>query len=172
MGETAYNFTGGCCPENPDWDCLWKRYRFASGLSEELELKFRNPEQLLREAELVKNSRSTTAGIFTIGMHKFFIKRSNTPKLSDRLRRIGRRSRAEVNLRITRLIGALGIRAPEVLMTLSTAPGGLPGASYLITEYFPDPMNAAQNLSAMLAAAPLERWARRMAKVMVAIHDA
>lgn len=172
MGETAYNFTGSCCPENPDWDCLWKRYRFAPALSEELKLKFRNPEQLLREAELVKNSRSTTAGIFTADSRKFFIKRSNTPNLTDRLRRIGRRSRAEVNLKITRLLGQLGIRAPEVLMTLSTAPCGLPGASYLVTEYFPEPMNAAENLAAMLASAPLENWVGRMTRIMVTLHDA
>ena len=129
---------------NPDWNTRFRSYAFADSAAAEMRAVFRDAEGLLAQSELVKNSRSTTAGIFRIGEKEYFIKRSNIKSFAVRLRRIGRKSRAVHSWQISEVIAKLGILVPEVFAAISTYPWGLPGASYLITEKFPLPMTLNQ----------------------------
>ena len=140
----------GTCPGNSRWNTRFKSYAFADDLSEDLRNAFCNAEDLLCNAELIKNSRSTTAGIFVVAGTRYFIKRSNVYTFVERLRRVGRLPRALRNMFIARELKKISVKTPEVLMALSTRPHGLPGASYLITEYLPDPMNLAEQLPEMI----------------------
>ncbi len=170
-GEARYN-SSGSETETPVPDTRFKRYVFHEKLPDELRLKFRDPEALLHEARPVKNSRSTTAGIFVVSGESFFIKRSNVPHFFDRVRRIGRLSRAERNRKIGDAITRLGIRVPTVWMTLSATFWGMPEASYLITECFPEPMTVAQNLPALLAEpGGFPALANRMCAIMLKLHQ-
>ena len=60
----------------------------------------------------------------------------------ERVRRIGRMSRAAHNWMVDARVRSAGIVTPTIYAAIDTAPGGLPGASYLITECFPLPMTA------------------------------
>ena len=146
----------GKCPVNPHWNTRFKNYAFAGTLSEELRNAFRDAEALLQQSDLIKNSRSTTAGIFVVNGREFFIKRSNVNSFSERLRRIGRLSRAERNMQMAAELEKIGILTPKVYMALRTGAWFLPGASYLITDYFPGAMTVSDNL-AELCATP-EKW--------------
>jgi len=134
---------------NPLWRSCCKHYVFADTLSDELRGAFRDAERLLAGADLIKNSRSTTAGIFSLNGKKYFIKRSNATGWFERLRRCGRLSRAERNWKMAAELQKIGVRTPEVYMALATGKF-LPGACYLITENLEPPMNIAQNLVEML----------------------
>ena len=159
-------------PENPMWDTRFKSYAFADGLAEELCAIFRDAEGLLLQSRVVKNSRSTTAGIFTVNGVDYFVKRSNVNSFFERVKRIGRQPRSMRNLQVTNKLEQLGIAVPQIFMTLSTAPGLLPGASYLITECFPEPMTAANNLTALLESAGSERnLASKIAQMACKLHD-
>lgn len=129
---------------NPDWNTRFRNYAFADSATAEMRAVFCDAEGLLARSELVKNSRSTSAGIFRIGEKEYFIKRSNIKSFAVRLRRIGRDSRAVHSWKISAAVEKLGVRVPEVFAAISTYPWGLPGASYLITEKFPLPMTLNQ----------------------------
>ena len=101
-------------------------------------------------AELIKNSRSTTAGIFSLNDKKYFIKRSNVNSLSERIRRIGRLPRSTRNLLAAEKLTEIGILTPKVYLSLETGSYFLPGACYLITEAYPPPMTAGDSFVELL----------------------
>lgn len=169
MAEEGNNRNAGC-PGFPAWPELGKRFVFAPGLAPGLRDAFRDAELLLRSARPVKVSRSTTAGIVAAEGVSYFVKRSNVPTLLDRVRRIGRLSRAQRNLLASERLAVLGIRVPKVLMALTTTLHGLPGPSYLVTEFLPRPMTVHEALPAMLERQPPEYWARKMAALMELLH--
>ena len=129
-------------PVNLGWNTRFKRYTFAPMLDADLQKLFCNAEELLQQSRIVKNSRSTSAGIFSVNGTEYFIKRSNLNSLMERVRRIGRMSRAARNWMVDARVRSAGIVTPTIYASIDTAPGGLPGASYLITECFPLPINA------------------------------
>ena len=137
-------------PVNPAWNTRFKRYAFADGISDELKDAFRDAEGLVLRAELIKNSRSTTAGIFNLNDKKYFIKRSNVNSLSERIRRIGRVPRSTRNLLAAEKLTEIGILTPKVYLSLETGSNFLPAASYLITEAYPSPMTAGACLAELI----------------------
>ena len=137
-------------PENPVWNTRFKRYAFADGLSQELMGIFRDAESLVLSADIIKNSRSTTAGIFVVDGKKYFIKRSNVNGVGERIRRIGRLPRSTCNLLAAEKLTSIGIFTPKVYLSLETGSYLMPAASYLITEYYPQPMTASENFAALL----------------------
>lgn len=161
---------GGNCPDFPDWPKFRKFFVFASGLPDPLRSAFRDAELLLRSARPIKVSGSTTAGVAAVEGVSYFVKRSNVPTLFDRVRRLGRLSRAQRNFLASERLAALGIRVPKVLMALNTARHGLPGPSYLVTEFLEPPMMVHDNFPAMLERRPLAHWVRKMASLMALMH--
>lgn len=158
-------------PANPHWNTRFKRYAFADGLSEELQESFRDAEALVQHAELIKNSRSTTAGIFSLNNKKYFIKRSNVNRLSERLRRIGRLPRSTRNLLAAEKLARIGILTPKVYLSLETGSHLLPAASYLITEYYPRPMSAGENLADLLEYfGSAEKFADAVCAMIINMH--
>ena len=137
-------------PVNPAWNTRFKRYAFADGISDELKDAFRDAEGLILRAELIKNSRSTTAGIFSLNDKKYFIKRSNVNSLSERIRRIGRVPRSTRNLLAAEKLTEIGILTPKVYLSLETGSNFLPAACYLITEAYPHPMTAGKNFAELI----------------------
>jgi tRNA A-37 threonylcarbamoyl transferase component Bud32 len=129
-------------PVNLEWSTRFKRYTFSPMLDAELQKLFCNAEELLQQARIVKNSRSTSAGIFSLNGKEYFIKRSNAVSWMERIRRIGRMSRAARNWMVDARVRSAGIATPTIYAAIDTAPYGLPGTSYLITECFPLPMTA------------------------------
>ena len=137
-------------PGNLLWNTRFKSCAFAPGLAPELCEAFCQAEELLQASSIVKNSRSTTAGIFSLNGKDYFIKRSNVNSFCERIKRIGRMPRPERNKLVSDFLAQLGIRVPEVFMTMATYPGKLPGAGYLITEAFPHPMTVSNNMPRLL----------------------
>jgi len=72
MQGAVYLNTTVSCPVNPVWKTRFKTYAFADDISEELRNAFLDAEGLLAQSELIKNSRSTTAGIFVVNDQRFF----------------------------------------------------------------------------------------------------
>jgi hypothetical protein len=136
-------------PVNPHWDTRFKSYAFAGGLEQALRDAFLDAEGLLMQSNIIKNSRSTTAGIFRLNGIDYFIKRSNVNGLPGQLRRIGGISRARRNALMAAELEKIKVITPQVYMSLDTRPYGLPGTSYLITECFPSPINVAGNMKAL-----------------------
>lgn len=160
-------------PLNLKWNTRFKRCNFAPALAAELQELFADGEGLLQKSRIIKNSRSTSAGIFSLNGTEYFVKRSNVNGFFESLRRIGRMSRAARNKLITDQISSLGIRTPAVYAALETMPWGLPGASYLITESFPHPMTVAAVLRDLLLSADFDRQDLicRIAAMAVKLHD-
>ena len=169
MAEEGNNRSAEC-PAFPAWPELGKRFVFAPGLAPALRDALRDAEPLLRSARPVKVSGSTTAGVAAVDGVSYFVKRSNVPTLLDRVRRIGRLSRAKRNYLASERLAALGIRVPKVLMALTTTWHGLPGPSYLVTEFLERPMTVHHNFPAMLERKDLEYWVRKMASLMALMH--
>ena len=160
-------------PLNLKWDTRFKRCSFAPALAPELQEVFADAEELLQKSRIIKNSRSTSAGIFRLNGTEYFVKRSNVNGFFESLRRIGRMSRAVRNKLITDQISSLGIRTPAIYAALETMPWGLPGASYLITESFPHPMTVASVLGKILPDSNFDRQdlIGRIAAMAVKLHD-
>ena len=137
-------------PANPLWDTRFKSYAFADGVDDALRREFCNAESLLMQSRIVKNSRSTAAGIFRLHGRDYFIKRSNVKGLFRRLRRIGALSRAKRNALMAEELAKIDVLTPQVYLALDTRPYGLPGCSYLITECFPAPITVVGNLPELL----------------------
>lgn len=76
-------------PLNLKWNTRFKRYSFAPALDAELQKLFVNAEELLQNSRIIKNGRSTSAGIFSLNGTEYFIKRSNVNGFFESLRRIG-----------------------------------------------------------------------------------
>ncbi|MBE6366667.1 MAG: hypothetical protein E7052_02000 [Lentisphaerae bacterium] len=172
MQGAVYLNTTVSCPVNPVWKTRFKTYAFADDISEELRNAFLDAEGLLAQSELIKNSRSTTAGIFVVNDQRFFIKRSNVGRLSERIRRIGRMPRSVRNMRMAGELEKLGIYTPKVYMALATGAWFLPAASYLITEYIPGSMTFRDNLSEIIAS-PLQ-WqdaVQQLSAIVLKMHD-
>ena len=127
-------------PVNPHWNTRFKSYAFAEELDQSLREALLDAEGLLLQSTVIKNSRSTSAGIFHLNGIDYFIKRSNAKSLIARLRRIGRMSRARRNRLMAAELEKIGVLTPKVYMTLDIFPCCLPGACYLITECFPHPI--------------------------------
>lgn len=160
-------------PENPLWNTRFKSCVFADDIADELCGKFRDAELLLQNSTIIKNSRSTTAGIFRLNGVDYFIKRSNVNKFFERVKRIGRTPRALRSYQISAFLEKLGIRVPRVFMAMTTLPGGLPGASYLITEAFPHPMTVSNNLPRLQEFyGSNEKTAQAIADLAHKVHDA
>ncbi|MBO5923905.1 MAG: hypothetical protein J6Q81_05265 [Lentisphaeria bacterium] len=136
-------------PANPQWDTRFKSYAFADGTDDSLREEFCNAESLLMQSKIVKNSRSTAAGIFHLYNTDYFIKRSNADGLFRRLRRIGAVSRAKRNALMAAELEKIGVLTPKVYMALDTRPYGLPGSCYLITGCYPAPITVGGNLRAL-----------------------
>ena len=134
-------------PANPLWNTRFRDYAFAEGLDEALRERFSNAEELLMQSTLIKNSRSTTAGIFRLNETDYFIKRSNVKGLIGGLQRLGSISRAKRNALMAKELEKIGVLTPEVYLALDTRPYCLPGSSYLITECFPGSINVAGNMA-------------------------
>ena len=160
-------------PLNLKWNTRFKRYSFAPAWDAELQKLFGNAEGLLQKSRVIKNSRSTSAGIFSLNGTEYFIKRSNVNGFFESLRRIGRMSRAERNRLVARRIECLGIRTPAIYAAVETMPWRLPGASYLITESFPHPMTVAAMLRGLVQDDNFDRQEliRRIAVMAVDLHD-
>ena len=160
-------------PGNPLWNTRFKSCVFADDIAEELCGKFRDAELLLQNSTIIKNSRSTTAGIFHLHGIDYFIKRSNVNSFFERVKRIGRTPRALRSYHISAFLEKLGVRVPRVFMAMTTLPGGLPGASYLITEAFPQPMTVSNNLPRLLEFyGSCEKTAQAIADLAHKVHDA
>ena len=159
------------CPGNPHWNTRFKRYAFADTLSDDLRELFRDAEGLLQKSELVKNSRSTTAGIFDVNGTEYFIKRSNVNSLGERVRRIGRLARSSRNKLAAEKLAELKILTPRVYMALETGHALLPGASYLITEALPRPVSVAENLAEVLEFfGSAEKLALAICSMVIKVH--
>ena len=159
------------CPVNPHWNTRFKRYTFADELNDDLRKLFSNAESLLMQSALLKNSRSTTAGIFVLDGKEYFIKRSNVNSLGDRLRRIGRLPRSTRNLLAAQKLEEINILTPKVYMSLETGHFMLPGACYLITEAYPKPITAGDNLEALLEYFNgVDALAEAVCKVVIKMH--
>ena len=133
-------------PANPLWNTRFKSYAFAEDLDNTLRESFSDAEELLMQSAVIKNSRSTTAGIFRLNETDYFIKRSNVNSLLSRLRRLGTVSRAMRNAIMAGELEKIGVLTPKVYLALDTRPCGLPGSSYLITECFPGKITVAGNM--------------------------
>ena len=132
--------------DNPLWETRYKRYWFAEGIDPALKALFRMVEHPLQRSRVVKNSRSTSAGIISVENKKYFVKRSNVNSFWERFRRIGRLPRSERNALIATRLEAINVRTPKVYMSLATGPRWLPAASYLITEALAEPLCVSQQL--------------------------
>ena len=133
-------------PANPLWKTRFKSYAFAEDIEKSLQASFMDAENLLQQSKIVKNSRSTAAGIFRLNNVDYFIKRSNADDLFAQLRRIGSISRARRNYLMAQELEKIGVLTPKVYMALDTCPYQLPGTSYLITECFPGRITVAGNM--------------------------
>lgn len=136
-------------PANPLWNTRFKSYAFAEDLEPSLREAFLDAEGLLMQSRVIKNSRSTAAGIFHLHDTDYFIKRSNVNGLLGQLRRIGTLSRAKRNALMASELEKIGVLTPKVYMALDCSPYALPGTSYLITECFPNPITVAGNMKAL-----------------------
>ena len=93
-----------------------------------------SPDSFLDKGIILKDSRTTKAGIVEIDNRKYFLKRYNNKGLIYTLKYFFRHSRPFKVLSVTQGIRKLSIPCPEVIAALSRRRLGILQASYLLTE--------------------------------------
>lgn len=129
------------------------------------------PCNAIDTAELVKNSRTTTAGIVTIAAEKYFLKRYNNKGLIYSLKYMFRSSRPLNSLRVSVVLKALNVPCPEVFATLSCRIGPYLSASYLLTQYMSNLILPVEYLrKCSLEHKLTHEWQQSVCELMAKIH--
>jgi tRNA A-37 threonylcarbamoyl transferase component Bud32 len=93
-----------------------------------------SPDSFLDEGKILKDSRTTKAGIIEIDSRKYFLKRYNNKGLVYALKYLFRKPRPLNALRAAQAIRKLGIPCPEVVAALSRRRRRILQSCYLLTE--------------------------------------
>jgi tRNA A-37 threonylcarbamoyl transferase component Bud32 len=104
------------------------------GAYPEMKRFLHSPDSFLDKGVILKDSRTTKAGIVEIDNRKYFLKRYNNKGLIYTLKYLFRKSRPLKVLPATQALRRLGIPCPEVIAALSRRRRGILQASYLLTE--------------------------------------
>ena len=105
-----------------------------TGAYPEMKQFLHSPDSFLDKGTILKDSRTTKAGIVEIDNRKYFLKRYNNKGLIYTLKYLFRKSRPFKALRAAREIHKLGIPCPEVIAALARRRCGILQCSYLLTE--------------------------------------
>ena len=101
----------------------------------ELRSLLQDPDRFLENSELLKDSRTTKAGIVSVGSRRFFLKRYNNKGLKFTLRYLIRKPRAFRAWQAAWFLRRLNIPTPANFATASLRSGPVLKCAYLITEY-------------------------------------
>ncbi|MFA7230252.1 MAG: lipopolysaccharide kinase InaA family protein [Victivallaceae bacterium] len=142
-----------------------------SELPQELQNCLANPDLLLRSAEILKNSKTTTAGLFSAPDRKYFIKRYNNKGFLHTLKYAFRRSRPLKTLDVSIKLSALGIIVPEVFAAGIEKKYFLPHCGYLVTESFPKPMTAADSIAELTLKNNFPNFVSGICGILKKMHD-
>lgn len=102
--------------------------------SEDLRTLIKDPERFLLDAELLKDSRTTKAGIVKVDASSFFVKRSNNKGLRFTLRYLFRMPRAFRAWQAAWFLRRLDVPTPANFAAVSVRSGPILNGAYLITE--------------------------------------
>ena len=105
-----------------------------AGAYPEMKIFLYSPDNFLDKGTILKDSRTTKAGIVEIDSRKYFLKRYNNKGLIYTLKYLFRKSRPFNVVSATQAIRKLGVPCPEVIAALSRRRRGILQASYLLTE--------------------------------------
>lgn len=133
-----------------------------------------DPIQCLAAAKIVKDSRSTTAGIVLVDGKRYFVKRYNYPTFFHKLKRFLRgrgKSRAMNNVIVAQHLSRNGILAPMVISAGFYAPRFWPQYDILVTEAFSEPVTVAEQLPEIADEKHIIRLVKAFAKLLSKIHN-
>ena len=144
----------------------------SSRLSQNILDALADPNNLLQQGELYKDSNSTTAGVVVLEGEKFFLKRYNNKDFKRRLKNSVRKTRPFKVLNTSRAVAAAGVCVPEVFAALNLRRGLLIESSYLLSAYLENAQNATQKIEMISSEDGLETFVDKICRTLVKIHDA
>lgn len=158
----------------PSGYCRFKLKHFrgcvASHLPETLPELLQDYRQLRQHLQIIKDSRSTLAGILEFDGKSYFYKQHNVKSLFHRLRRAYQHPRPMRNQAITAILKQNGIVAPEVLLVGRHGYRFCPGADVLLTEVIPPPMSVHENFEALQS--DLDKVIPQLGRLLAQMHCA
>ncbi|MDD5697899.1 MAG: lipopolysaccharide kinase InaA family protein [Victivallaceae bacterium] len=134
--------------------------------------KLQELDSLLKTVTLVKDSKSTTAGVIEIDGGKYFLKRYNNKNFKRKLKNSVRETRPFKVLRTSQTVLAAGVFAPEVYGALNYRRGLLIEASYLLSSFPESSQLATQVIHDLAGEGKFETFAHKICQVLATIHDA
>lgn len=129
-------------------------------------------DSLLKTGTLVKDSKSTTAGVIELDGSKYFLKRYNNKNFQRKLKNSVRQTRPFKVLRASLAVAAAGVFAPEVYAALNRRRGLLIEASYLLSSFPASSQIASRVMDNLAGAGRFEAFAHEICRVMTRIHGA
>jgi tRNA A-37 threonylcarbamoyl transferase component Bud32 len=141
-------------------------------LPDEVLEKLQDPNALLEQIELHKDSNSTTAGAIQVKDQKYFLKRYNNKDLTRKLKNSVRKTRPFKVLKITQAVNKSGVFAPEVFAALNHRRGLLIESSYLLSSYLENATTASQMLDKFIDEDSFEKFNEKLCNAFIKIHDA
>jgi tRNA A-37 threonylcarbamoyl transferase component Bud32 len=146
---------------------------YLSSMQTELQDFLSSPAQLIASARLLKNSRTTTAGVVNIAGKNYFLKRYNNKGLIYTLKYIFRRARPFRSLPVSKILDSIAIPCPIIVAALAHHNGIFLKTSYLLTEFIDNLITPAELVKQCMSnQQELSECRDKICTIMTAIHHA
>jgi tRNA A-37 threonylcarbamoyl transferase component Bud32 len=130
------------------------------------------PDLLLDDVELEKDSRSTTAGAIELDGIKYFLKRYNNKNFRRKLKNSLRETHPFKVLRHSQILSASGVFTPEVFAALNYRRGLLLESSYLLCSFLGSATTAGKAIERLAGEKSFEIFSDKICELLIKIHDA
>ncbi len=141
-------------------------------LSEKVLEGLQEPDLLLRDIELDKDSSSTTAGMIELNGNKYFLKRYNNKNFKRKLKNSLRQTRPFRVLKNSQILNAAGVFTPEIYAALNYRHGLLVKSSYLLSSFLGSATTASKTIERLAGEKSFEIFADKICELLLKIHDA
>jgi tRNA A-37 threonylcarbamoyl transferase component Bud32 len=142
-----------------------------NSIPESTEELLHNPDQLFTSATILKDSKTTTAGIVTIGAKEYFLKRCNNKGFIYSLKYAFRPTRPFKVLDFSTELHALGIKIPAVMGALETRRGLLLDKAWLITEVLTGTIDASGHMAELVKPEMFSGFVTELSSILKKIHE-
>ncbi len=133
--------------------------------------RLEEPDSLLEDVELEKDSRSTTAGVIELDGSKYFLKRYNNKNFSRKLKNSLRQTHPFKVLKHSQMLSASGVFTPEVYAALNYRRGLLLQSSYLLCGFLGTATTAGKAIERLTGEKSFETFSDKICELLIKIHD-
>jgi tRNA A-37 threonylcarbamoyl transferase component Bud32 len=130
------------------------------------------PDLLLQNTELEKDSSSTTAGMVELDGNKYFLKRYNNKNFRCKLKNSLRQTHPFKVLKHSQMLSAAGVFTPEIYAALNYRHGLLVESSYLLSSFLGSATTVSRAIERLTGERSFETFSDKICELLIKIHDA